>query len=91
MQRKHSIIFLVLLVFMGQGSLFVHDMNHVVNEEASDCLLCIKLDKQEHGLPAAGLMEFAAPAKHDLALTPHPNYDIREWRSHVSRAPPVTV
>ena len=91
MQSKHSFIFLALLLLMGQGSLFMHDMNHVVVEDASDCLLCIKLDKQEHGLPVAGHVELTALVDAETDVSPCPDYDTGNWRSCCSRAPPLSV
>ena len=91
MHRKHSFIFLVLVILMGQGSLFMHDMNHTLEEEVSDCLLCTKLDKQEHTLPASSLLEFTTLSKGEAPLTSYTKHENRGWPSCLSRAPPATV
>jgi len=91
MDRKHSFIFLVLVILMGQGSLFMHDMNHTLEEEVSDCLLCNKLDKQEHALPAGSHLEFTALNKGEAPLTSYTRHENSVWRSSQSRAPPTTV
>jgi hypothetical protein len=91
MHRKHSFIFLVLVILMGQGSLFMHDMNHTLEEEVSDCLLCTKLDKQEHTLPAGSLLEFNSQNKGEAPLASYTKHENSGWRTSLSRAPPVTV
>jgi hypothetical protein len=92
MQRKHSFIFLVLVLLLGQGSLFVHDMNHhMLEEEVSDCLFCNKLDKPELALPAANLLEITALTKGEASLYSCTKHENRGWRTCQSRAPPATV
>ncbi|NKB36235.1 MAG: hypothetical protein GKR93_03580 [Gammaproteobacteria bacterium] len=91
MHKKHSFIFLVLVILMGQGSLFMHDMNHTLEEEVSDCLLCTKLDTQEHTLPAGNLLEFTTLNKGEAPLTSYTRHDNSDWPTSLSRAPPLTV
>lgn len=91
MQRKYNFIFLVLVILMGQGSLFVHDMNHTPEEEVSDCLLCNKLDKQEHALPETSLLEFTALRSVNAALSPVTKPVSNDWHFCQCRAPPATV
>ena len=90
-QKKHKFAFLVLLVLMGQTSLLVHDFKHAVDEDLSDCLFCIKLDKQENALILSSLPAFVAQYNNGQL----PGYSaIAEksvWTTCLTRAPPTTV
>lgn len=53
--RKHSLVMLVLLALMGQGLMFLHDLQHLSAEDSADCLLCLKLEKQKNLIAAQSL------------------------------------
>ena len=82
---------LVLLILMGQGSLLMHDINHAAEEEVSDCQLCIKLDKQDHSLPSAGLPEFNQIVGDGFLISSTPRVESSSWQFHYSRAPPLSA
>lgn len=50
--HRRSLIALVFLAVIGQGLLFLHDLGHASPSDSADCLVCLKLDKQEHAVPA---------------------------------------
>ena len=91
MYKQHCFIFFVLLILLGQGALFMHDMNHTLEEETSDCLLCTKLDKQEQALSVVSLLEFSALTKCEAPLNFYTKHDNHGWQTCLSRAPPTTV
>ena len=89
--EKLKFSLLVVLILMGQGSLFMHDINHAVDEEISDCQLCIKLDKQDHALPSASQADLIPIVGDGFRVSSTPHSESHSWQFHLSRAPPVSV
>lgn len=87
--HRRSLIALVFLAVIGQGLLFLHDLGHVSPSDSADCLVCLKLDKQEHAVPVQSFTVNIDSGPHwPDAFNPLPPFLAYTGPQH-SRAPPI--
>jgi hypothetical protein len=89
--RRQIASAIVIMLILVQGSALAHDLDHFSPSENDDCVFCLKLEQQKHGLVAsAQLIDQAACLQAKISLSP-PSFYSQQRTLFRSRAPPRQI